>query len=473
MLKKQKDIEVAKAISDQKKESLARDICGLVPQTYQQYFQGFIDKHSIIITLDNDVVGSTYSTRKIINTSILRDTLYELRGKAYLNLVDLGTDADFNTSFGLFLNDKEHERRTWLIDRVLHKHIKENKEKLIKINKELKILVNELFKSGDDICQPFELVLQVIRFDIWQTKRKMLGLTVDYPLMPIIFGKDEGTGKSRLIQTMYEPIREAMVCSLDYEVLSDKSNMTIWGAYKGVVEELAGFGKAEQQKLNDIITRTAHPVRILYRNQSVMVKNCLSLWGTTNEAVNDIIRSSGFMRRFFQLYWKLEFGTGSVEEVAKLNAAFELINGTDWMAILQSVDEYGESPLKDYKEELRKAQLLLRNKTCIEEWCDAIKVYEIEDWKEPEGGRHLYEMFKRWAGEYGSNWARQYTETKFCTELKSTKGVNYNSHDRKYTLISHTGRSLSDMKKEQVAKKKSANGIGDSIINGTLPEFFD
>ena len=431
---KRKQSDIMKAKTREHIERKAIETCGAMPANYRDYITGFVQKHNITIRLDDSLVGSTYNGNvEIKNTAILRSVLYELKGKAHLDLAkSLGTDEDFRISFELYLEEHKQNRKKHLIEAVSYRHI-DGYDKIIDG------LVKMLFHYDGDTGQGFELVKRAFLKGIWQVKRKMRGLPVSYPIMPIIFGAEEGTGKSHFIELLFSPISENVIPSVSYENLADKSNVTLWGSWVCIVEELAGFGKAEQEKLRDVITRKSHPVRILHHNYSINVPNASTCWGTSNANISAIIKSSGNMRRFFQFNWKPTLGDANKDEMIEINRIRNVLNEINWTELLQSIDESGDDPLVGYEEELRASQVLLRTKTVIEEWIDAL--VDNDDqlvWLAPKGGRELYKDFKIWAQEYGSTWARQYTETRFGTELKITKCVIYNHHDRTYSLEGHT-----------------------------------
>ena len=428
------------------KAEMAEVMLGINPSNFQEYVHAFVKKYNIEIRLDNSLHGSTYEgSAKIENTKTLRDVLYELKGVSYLALNDLGNDEEFNTSFNLYLANNTQQRKAALVEKCSFNNIKNDPELLKATEESLREIVETVFEYDGQTEQSFELVLAAFKKSLWQIKRKMVGLSVSYPIMPILFGEDEGTGKSTFVKMVLEPIAENIISSVSYDDLTDKSNIGLWGSWCAIIEELAGFGKSEQAKLNDIITRESHPVRILYSHHGVQVKNSLSLWGTTNFPIKEIIKSAGYMRRFFQFHWKPRLGSGSKSDVYKLRETFQKISAVDWLSVFRSIDENAVDPLIGYEHELRSAQLQLRHKSPIEEWIEAI--YENPDeleygdddiWNVPRGGQSLFRMYKKWAAECGTTWAKQYTLKKFGQELKLLKCVRYNTSDRRYSLMNHT-----------------------------------
>lgn len=190
---------------------------------------------------------------------------------------------------------------------------------------------------------PTDLEIKVLQHWMWSVKRKALGRSVIYHIMPIIFSIKQRNGKSKSLELLCSPLAD--YCMEDtVQSMSDSRN---YFAYQNnliaFVNEMQGTKRADMEAVKSIITQSTLDVRKLGTNLRVKISQNCSFFGTTNRHLSEILIDSE-MRRFFQ------FNAAETIDRDKINS----INYFDmWRSIDENL-EYGY--LSDVQEDLAKVQ---------------------------------------------------------------------------------------------------------------------
>jgi len=257
-----------------------------------------------------------------------------------------------------------------------------------------------------------KLDLAVFRHFIWQVKRKLNNMRVEWHIMPIFYGPS-GSGKSRAIEKLFTIVDEVVNAPDSLTVLEDSRNAHIFGKFFIIFfDEMSKAEKVNVESLKNKITSTTVSYRLLGTNSTVVETNTATFIGASNKSVLDLIYDPTSARRFWQ-----------ITSLEKCDAT--VINSVDYLALWQSVDEAAETPITPYLEEILEFQRNeLRVKSPVEQW--------LEEYRQKTGPKavndsapnadttwlssaHLFEDFGIWCEE--QNIKNFISMTRFGREL--------------------------------------------------------
>lgn len=180
-----------------------------------------------------------------------------------------------------------------------------------------------------------DLDLNVMAHWLWLVKRNMNGLPVVYHIMPIIASpqtmgmRKQGGGKSTAIGKLIEPVK-AVSTTLRMDKVSDERGFTTFNTYLiGFLDEMAGADKVEIEEFKRIVTADILMYRPMRTNTQVQIKNLCSFIGASNNSLNDIVKDTTGLRRFFPI---------SALELLDHDS----INTIDYLELWRGVDERRE-----------------------------------------------------------------------------------------------------------------------------------
>lgn len=166
----------------------------------------------------------------------------------------------------------------------------------------------------------------------WQVKRKLVGLSVENHVCPVLVGRTQG-GKSVAVQKLTGPVRD-ITADTSLAALSDERH---WFAFErdyiGVLEELAGAAKKDMEQVKYVLTSPTLNYRELGKNyRHTVTQNCTFI-GTSNIDVVDVIQDPTSARRFWEIRCQDRLD-------------WKEINSIDYSLMWQCVDPQQPSPLK-------------------------------------------------------------------------------------------------------------------------------
>lgn len=210
-----------------------------------------------------------------------------------------------------------------------------------------------------------DLDLNVMAHWIWLVKRNLNGLPVVYHIMPIVASpqlmgaRKQGGGKSTAIGKLIEPVYPVST-TLRMDQVSDERSFTTFNTYLiGFLDEMAGADKVEIEEFKRIVTADILMYRPMRTNTQVQIKNLCSFIGASNNSLNDIIKDTTGMRRFFP-----------INALETLN--HELINSINYNELWQGIDEKKE---RGYFETVLPQVLAIQEKVSVK---DELELF-IED----------------------------------------------------------------------------------------------
>ena len=158
---------------------------------------------------------------------------------------------------------------------------------------EMRKFVQALMGRDDETC------LAVLAHFIWQVKRKVFGLEVQYHLMPILTGK-QGTGKSYAISKHFLSPMSGFLLTPKLIELVDTNNAA--GFARNFVvfcDEMEQADRTDVDGLKNFITTPTRTAREMYtQTQMEHEQNCTAI-GCSNRSLATMIYDPTGMRRFY------------------------------------------------------------------------------------------------------------------------------------------------------------------------------
>jgi hypothetical protein len=208
-------------------------------------------------------------------------------------------------------------------------------------------------------------VVAVLNKFIWQVKRKIKGIEVFDHLMPVILGA-QGIGKSTLVRNMLKPVEE-LCASTDFKAITDDRNAMLWRNFVILLDEMGWAKKAEMDTVKNILSAETLTRRIMNTTKYNTITQHATFIGTANaHELSELIRDDA-TRRFISLSMKIQPDRA-------------VINGMDWKAVWQSIDERVSDPMLPFKAVLLAAQAEDRTLSPIEDWLESLSDTSIMGW---------------------------------------------------------------------------------------------
>jgi hypothetical protein len=247
--------------------------------------------------------------------------------------------------------------------------------------------------------------IAVMTHFIWQVKRKLHGMPVEWHIMPILFGPT-GSGKTEAVRALLAPIRELTDCPQDMQVLGDSREGFIFAKYYVVFfDELARADRVDVSALKNKITCDTISYRVLGTNTKVTNPNVATFIGASNHFVDTIIQDPTSARRFWQ-----------IETQARVD--WHTVNTLDYVGMWQSVSHEEAAPILPHIDEIRNIQETeLRSKGVVEQWLESVGAVWGEKAADAPGlmSNGLYQDFILWCE--GQRMRSVPTQTAFGREL--------------------------------------------------------
>lgn len=220
----------------------------------------------------------------------------------------------------------------------------------------------EWSKLGDVFDMPKPLAIAIIQHTIHQVKRKALNLPVMNHLMPVIFSKVQGTGKTSFVRKLAAPLEELASGDILLSQFADPRSGDIYRFSLLIVDDMEQIPVADVPALKSLITAVRINRRILQTSSSASMQQAATLIGTANRPVTELIDDETGHRRFPMM----PFRNGNKDRGGD-PAIWDLINELDFQLIWESVDPFNPSPiipllsdLHRYQDQYRPVSTLLR-----------------------------------------------------------------------------------------------------------------
>lgn len=171
----------------------------------------------------------------------------------------------------------------------------------------------------------FKSDLYVMAHFIWQIKRKISNKNVKNHIMPIFIGK-QNSGKSTAIEYLTSTIDDYRT-DISISALADERNYhSIEDHFVIVCDEMQGCERTDIDRLKNIITAKTISARRLYTNIRDKIYQTASFIGTSNKAIEQLIKDESGIRRFYP-----------VKCIDLMD--WDVIANLDYIKIWKSIDE--------------------------------------------------------------------------------------------------------------------------------------
>lgn len=292
-------------------------------------------------------------------------------------------------------NDLQHQLMELLYDNRAEKQLR--LENMLRYREdvgdaELIRFVKALFPNASKEKLAFSQT--VIECFIWQVKRKIAGIPVEHHIMPVLYSKQHGTGKSVSMGRLMNPLKE-FVLHLQLDVFKDSFFRKAFSEnFVVIFDELQGAGRTDIESMKNVITAEDLSARGMRTQDIDTIKQNCTFVGTTNRPLADLIFDNTGMRRFVELELDcmadLELITG---EKWVNGERLKATNPIDFLKVWQGVKELTLNPILAIKEELEQHQEQLRTMTTLEQWVDE---FEVEPGKVENNVQVLFNHYKDW-----------------------------------------------------------------------------
>lgn len=228
---------------------------------------------------------------------------------------------------------------------------------------------------------------------IWQVKRKMLGLNVTNEIMPVITGAQQ-KGKSSFVRDNFITPITGYWADGNFAEITDNRNIDMWNNLSLFCDEMSYVSKADINVIKQKITSKHISGRPMCTNKMVTKVNRVTMIGTANESLAELVYDETGVRRFVELIWSND---------APKNA-FPVINDIAekglWMDMWKSVDTYGPNPLNAFTDSLKVQQESNRAKSAIELWMADNGCNHAYKYENFASNKDLFDNFLIWNAEH-------------------------------------------------------------------------
>jgi len=214
---------------------------------------------------------------------------------------------------------------------------------------------------------PASLSIASAQHTIWQVKRKAANLSVSNHLMMVIFGAEQGSGKTTLVRRVSSQLGELASGDVLLSDFADNRSGDIYRYPLVIIDDLEQITKESVPVLKSLMSATTINRRQLQTSNSVSVRQAATLIGTANRPVSELIDDDTGHRRFVMM----PFHNGN-EARGGDSEIWQIVNSLDIKLLWDSVDHYEKSPLVIVLKELHAYQSAYRPAPKLLKWLRAL-----------------------------------------------------------------------------------------------------
>lgn len=244
------------------------------------------------------------------------------------------------------------------------------------------------------LSAPTELDHVVFKHWIWQVKRKMLGLPVEYHLQINLQGRQE-SGKTHTVSRFLSPIAEVCAERTLTQLCDERHAYALTTFYVMQIDEMVGASKADIEQVKAIITKKEVHSRILGSNaHQAGAQNCTFI-STSNQSIAEMINDSTGMRRFYEMTYRTD------KEVA-----WKLLDEVNWLDVWRSVDHTQAeafTSVEPYKSQLVKLQGELIQQSIMQMFFEAHPIEFVANLDKGIEQSEFLRKYKEFVHECGPN----------------------------------------------------------------------
>jgi hypothetical protein len=196
-----------------------------------------------------------------------------------------------------------------------------------------------------------DLSTRILGHYIWEAKQKQLNRPVLYHLMPIVVSPLQGSGKTTFARRFLSPLEELATGPVLLTDFADPRNIDLYRYPAILVDDVGRIPPNMVSTLKSLVTAETFRRRQLGTSMSVGVRQRATLFGTSNNPIEQLVPDSTGHRRFATL----PFHNGAVEKDGDPEV-WKTVTDTDYFMLWRSVDAFKPSPIETHLEALFKHQ---------------------------------------------------------------------------------------------------------------------
>lgn len=194
-----------------------------------------------------------------------------------------------------------------------------------------------LFETGSELAVP------VIKHFIWQVGQKVLGRPVTNHLMPVIYSRSQGSGKTTFVMRLIGPMQELASDPVALNDIADIRSGSIFEFPVIPVDDMEEMDPKKMATFKAAMTANAMRRRRLGSSSTVKVRQRATFIGTANHTADDLVMDDTGNRRFVTL----TFRNGNTDMGGEADV-WETVSALDYLLLWRSVDPFQQSPLNSH-----------------------------------------------------------------------------------------------------------------------------
>jgi Virulence-associated protein E len=275
------------------------------------------------------------------------------------------------------------------------------------------------------------LIIAILKHFVWQVKQKALGRRVNDHLMPVVFSKVQGTGKTTFALKFLSPLEELATGPVSLSDFVDLRSGDIYRYLVALIDDMDSLPPRQVPVLKSLLTSTSIRRRELGTSQTTKYRQRATLLGTSNNDISEVVNDNTGHRRFAML----PFRNGAVAKGGD-PTVWKIVGSIDYVLLWRSVKAFKPSPIKPYVNELLRHQEVHRPDV-LKSWLVGLD-FESEDVRRiqtRDGARAqaLHELFCVQTGraitmtQFGIEMRRHVSDpaVPFGPKIRTMNGVHY------------------------------------------------
>jgi hypothetical protein len=236
-----------------------------------------------------------------------------------------------------------------------------------------------------------DLNIAKIRQFFWLVKRKVAGERVERHMMLIVMSSKQGVGKTEFVDRLVSPWEEAATGPILITDVTDARSADIFRFPIGKVDDMEKVPVDKIAVLKSVLTSGRMRRRKLGTMGSIDLRQTLTLVGTANQSIHELVEDDTGHRRFATLEFDSVEGEESNEHI------WSIVNAIDYRLLWRSVDVRFGPPIEPYLDALAAEQRSGSLETDLLSWLQKIDIDSPEllaiRTKGAIGASGLYELF--------------------------------------------------------------------------------
>ncbi|TIX16170.1 MAG: hypothetical protein E5V46_03490, partial [Mesorhizobium sp.] len=216
------------------------------------------------------------------------------------------------------------------------------------------------------------LSVAILQHFVWQVKTKALRLPMQHHLMPIVWGADQGSGKTTFVKALVAQLEELASFAFLSDIADTRAGQ-IFSFPVVVVDDMQALEPRAVPILKSWLTADIATNRRLGTSSTARHRVLSSFIGTANTQIQHLVRDETGNRRFAMM----PFRNGSVEKGGS-ERVWETVKALDYELLWRSVSPFEPSPIRVFLTQLYRHQGRFIPESPILSWLKRLDVNSPE-----------------------------------------------------------------------------------------------